>query len=27
VTDIADIEEAVRAYVEGRLIDHYERLH
>ncbi len=27
VTDIADIDEAVQAYVEGRLVDHRERLH
>ena len=27
VTDIANIDEAVRAYVEGRLADHTERLH
>jgi len=27
VTDIPRIDEAVRAYVEGRLLDHIERLH
>ena len=27
VTDIADIEEAVMAYVEGRIVDQTERLH
>jgi predicted Fe-Mo cluster-binding NifX family protein len=27
VTDIANIDEAVRAYLEGRLVDHPERLH
>ncbi len=27
VTDVARIDEAVRAYVEGRLVDHVERLH
>lgn len=27
VTDIPTIDEAVRAYVEGRLVDHTERLH
>lgn len=27
VTDIASIEEAVMAYVEGRIVDHTERLH
>lgn len=27
VTDIATIDEAVRAYVEGRLVDHTGRLH
>jgi predicted Fe-Mo cluster-binding NifX family protein len=27
VTDIANIDEAVQAYVEGRLVDHTERLH
>lgn len=27
ITDIADIEEAVRAYLDGTIIDHTERLH
>jgi predicted Fe-Mo cluster-binding NifX family protein len=27
VTDIADIDEAVQAYIEGRLVDHPEKLH
>jgi predicted Fe-Mo cluster-binding NifX family protein len=27
VTDIANIDEAVQAYIEGRLVDHNERLH
>lgn len=27
ITDIADIEEAVRAYLDGTIIDHKERLH
>ena len=27
VTDIASIEEAVMAYIEGRLVDHVDRLH
>jgi predicted Fe-Mo cluster-binding NifX family protein len=27
VTDIASIDEAVQAYIEGRLVDHTERLH
>lgn len=27
VTDIPTIDEAVQAYVEGRLVDHTERLH
>jgi predicted Fe-Mo cluster-binding NifX family protein len=27
VTDIASIDEAVKAYIEGRLVDHTERLH
>jgi len=27
VTDIADIDEAVRAYVSGQIIDHVEKLH
>jgi predicted Fe-Mo cluster-binding NifX family protein len=27
VTDIANIDEAVRAYIEGRLVDHTEKLH
>jgi len=27
VTDIANIDEAVQAYIEGRLVDHSERLH
>ncbi len=27
VTDIAGIDQAVQAYVEGRLVDHTERLH
>jgi predicted Fe-Mo cluster-binding NifX family protein len=27
VTDIADIEEAVKAYIDGRIIDHTEHLH
>jgi len=27
VTDIANIDEAVEAYVEGRLVDHTEKLH
>ena len=27
VTDIAEIDEAVQAYIEGRLVDHTERLH
>jgi predicted Fe-Mo cluster-binding NifX family protein len=27
VTDIADIDEAVQAYIEGRLVDYSERLH
>jgi predicted Fe-Mo cluster-binding NifX family protein len=27
VTDVADIEEAVQAYIEGRLQDHPEKLH
>jgi predicted Fe-Mo cluster-binding NifX family protein len=27
VTDIAEIDEAVMAYVEGRIVDHVERLH
>jgi predicted Fe-Mo cluster-binding NifX family protein len=27
VTDIANIDEAVHAYIEGRLVDHFERLH
>jgi predicted Fe-Mo cluster-binding NifX family protein len=27
VTDIIDIDEAVQAYIEGRLVDHSERLH
>ncbi|MGQ9553727.1 MAG: NifB/NifX family molybdenum-iron cluster-binding protein [Anaerolineae bacterium] len=27
ITDIASIDEAVQAYLEGRLVDHTERLH
>lgn len=27
VTDIANIDEVVQAYIEGRLVDHTERLH
>jgi predicted Fe-Mo cluster-binding NifX family protein len=27
VTDIANIDEAVQAYIEGRLVDHIEKLH
>jgi predicted Fe-Mo cluster-binding NifX family protein len=27
VTDIANIDEAVQAYIESRLVDHTERLH
>jgi predicted Fe-Mo cluster-binding NifX family protein len=27
VTDIVDIEEAVRAFVSGQIVDHIERLH
>ena len=27
VTDVANIDEAVQAYIEGRLVDHTERLH
>jgi predicted Fe-Mo cluster-binding NifX family protein len=27
VTDIASIDEAVRAYIEGRIVDQVERLH
>jgi len=27
VTDIADIDEAVMAYAEGRIVDHIDRLH
>ena len=27
VTDIASVDEAVQAYIEGRLMDHTERLH
>lgn len=27
VTDMAEIDQAVQAYVEGRLVDHVERLH
>ena len=27
VTDIANAEEAVQAYIEGNLIDHTEKLH
>ncbi len=27
VTDLYDIEEAARAYMEGKLVDHTERLH
>ena len=27
ITDIADIDEAVQAYIEGQLVDHSERLH
>jgi predicted Fe-Mo cluster-binding NifX family protein len=27
ITDIVDIEEAVQAYIEGRLVNHSERLH
>ena len=27
ITDIANIEDAVRAYVDGTLVDHIERLH
>jgi predicted Fe-Mo cluster-binding NifX family protein len=27
VTDISDIDEAVQAYVMGRMVDHVERLH
>jgi predicted Fe-Mo cluster-binding NifX family protein len=27
VTDITNIDEAVQAYIEGRLVDHSERLH
>ena len=27
VTDMADIDEAVQAYLEGRLVDHTDRLH
>jgi predicted Fe-Mo cluster-binding NifX family protein len=27
VTDIADINEAVMAYVEGRIVDYTDRLH
>ena len=27
VTDIAEIDQAVMAYVEGRIIDHVDRLH
>ncbi|MHB1318429.1 MAG: NifB/NifX family molybdenum-iron cluster-binding protein [Anaerolineae bacterium] len=27
VTDISDIDEAVQAYIEGRIVDHTEKLH
>jgi predicted Fe-Mo cluster-binding NifX family protein len=27
VTDIVDIEEAVKAYVSGQIVDHFDRLH
>jgi len=27
VTDVANIDEAVQAYIEGRLVDHTDRLH
>lgn len=27
VTDLSDIDQAVRAYIEGKLIDHTEKLH
>jgi len=27
VTDIADIDEAVKAYLDGKIVDHTERLH
>jgi len=27
VTDVTNIDEAVQAYIEGRLVDHMERLH
>ena len=27
VTDVANIDEAVQAYIESRLVDHTERLH
>jgi predicted Fe-Mo cluster-binding NifX family protein len=27
VTDISNIDQAVQAYIEGRLVDHTERLH
>jgi predicted Fe-Mo cluster-binding NifX family protein len=27
VTDLADIEEAVMAYVNGQIVDHVEQLH
>jgi predicted Fe-Mo cluster-binding NifX family protein len=27
VTDIADVDQAVMAYAEGRIIDHIDRLH
>ena len=27
VTDISNIDDAVRAYLDGRLVDHTERLH
>jgi predicted Fe-Mo cluster-binding NifX family protein len=27
VTDIANIDEAVQAYIEGRLVDHIEKVH
>jgi predicted Fe-Mo cluster-binding NifX family protein len=27
VTDITDIEQAIRAYIDGKLVDHTELLH
>ncbi len=27
VTDLSDVEEAARAYIEGQIVDHTERLH